>query len=41
MKHKLVHYKVKPEAVTENRRLVEGVFAALRARAPEDVSAQQ
>jgi hypothetical protein len=26
MKHKLVHYKVKPEAVTENRRLVEAVL---------------
>src|SRR4029450_7708443 len=38
MKHKLVRYKVKPEAVAENRHLVEAVFEALQARAPEDVS---
>jgi len=38
MKHKLVRYKVRPEAVAENRRLIEGVFEALQATAPEDVS---
>ena len=38
MKHKLVRYKVKPEAVAENRRLTEGVFKALQATAPDDVS---
>ena len=38
MKHRLVRCKEKPEAVAENRRLVEAVFEALRARAPEDVS---
>jgi hypothetical protein len=38
MKHKLVRYKVKPEAATENRRLIEAVFDALRAQAPEDIS---
>ena len=38
MKHKLVRYKAKPDAVAENRRLIEAVFEALHARAPEDVS---
>ena len=38
MKHRLVRYKAKPEAVAENRRLVEAVFEALRATASEDVS---
>jgi len=36
MKHKLVRYKVKPDAVAENRRLVEAVFEALQAQSPED-----
>jgi len=38
MQQRLVRCKEKPEAVAENRRLVEAVFEALRARAPEDVS---
>jgi hypothetical protein len=38
MKHKLVRYKVKPEAAAENRRLVEAVFDALQAQSPEDIS---
>jgi hypothetical protein len=38
MKHTLVRYRVKPEAVEANRRLIEAVFKALQARAPEDVS---
>ena len=38
MKHMLVRYKAKPEAVAENRRLIEGVFEALHARAPKDIS---
>jgi RNA polymerase sigma-70 factor, ECF subfamily len=38
MKHKLVRYKVKPEAAAENRRLIETVFGALQARSPEDIS---
>jgi len=36
MKHKLVRYKVKPEAAAENRRLVEAVFEALQAESPKD-----
>jgi hypothetical protein len=36
MKHKLVRYKVKPEAAAENRRLIEAVFDALKARSPKD-----
>jgi len=31
MKHKLVRYRVKPEAAAENVRLVEAVFDALQA----------
>jgi hypothetical protein len=38
MKHPFVRYKAKPKAVAENRRLVEVVFEALHANAPEDVS---
>jgi hypothetical protein len=38
MKRKLVRYKAKPEAVAENRRLIQAVLEQLRARAPEDVS---
>jgi hypothetical protein len=38
MKHLLVRYKVKPEALAEHRRLIEAVFEALQARGPEDVS---
>jgi hypothetical protein len=38
MKHKLVRYKAKPEAVAENRRLIDAVFEALHAKAPEGVS---
>jgi len=38
MKHRLVLYKVKPEAVAENRRLIEAVFKELPARAPEGLS---
>jgi hypothetical protein len=37
MKHLLVRYKVKPEAVDENRRLIEAVYDALNAQAPQDV----
>src|SRR5262249_39602820 len=37
MKHRLVLYKVKPEAVAENRRLIEAVFQKLPARAPGGV----
>jgi len=38
MKRKLVRYKAKPEAVAENRRLIEAVFEQLQAMAPESVS---
>src|SRR5215471_10345266 len=38
MKRKLVRYKAKPEAVAENRRLIEAVFEQLEAMAPESVS---
>jgi hypothetical protein len=38
MKHLLVRYRPKPEAVAENRRLVEAVIEALHAKAPQDVS---
>jgi hypothetical protein len=38
MKHKLVRYRVKPEAAAENRRLVEAVLDALMVQAPERVS---
>jgi len=37
MKHKLVRYKVKPEALAEHRRLIKGVFGALLDQSPEDV----
>ena len=38
MKHMMVRYKAKPEAVAENRRLIEAVFEALHAKALEGVS---
>lgn len=34
---KLVQYRVKPEKVEENQRLVEAVFSELAARAPAEV----
>ncbi|MDE5441435.1 hypothetical protein GWG65_08215 [Bradyrhizobium sp. CSA207] len=34
---KLVQYRVKPEKVEENQRLIVGVFRELAARAPKDV----
>jgi hypothetical protein len=38
MKHKLVRYRVKPEAVAENRRLVEQVLDSLVTQSPEGIS---
>ncbi len=37
MKRRLIRYKVKPEAVSQNRALVEAVFKELRLKAPDDV----
>jgi hypothetical protein len=37
MKQIVVHYKVRPEAAPENQRLIENVFAELRAKSPEGV----
>lgn len=37
MKHLMVRYKVKAEVVDENRRLVEAVYEALNAQAPQDI----
>jgi hypothetical protein len=37
MKHLMVRYKVKPEAVDENRRLIEAVYEALNAQGPQDI----
>jgi|SRR5690349_4506635 hypothetical protein len=34
---KLVQYRVKPEKIEENQRLIEAVFRELAARAPADV----
>jgi hypothetical protein len=36
MKHLLVRYKTKPDSTAENRRLIETVFEALKARSPKD-----
>jgi hypothetical protein len=37
MKRTLIRYKTKPEAVQENQRLIESVFAELRAKVPEGI----
>ncbi len=37
MKRMLVRYRTKPERAEENQRLIEGVFAELRARSPDGV----
>ncbi len=37
MSQKLVRYRVKPEKIEENQRLVEGVFRELHAKSPADV----
>jgi hypothetical protein len=37
MKRLVVRYKIKPEQVEENARLIENVFAELRTKAPDDV----
>jgi hypothetical protein len=37
MKYTVVRYKTKPENAAENTRLIEGVFAELRATAPNGV----
>jgi hypothetical protein len=37
MKHTIVRYKTKPEATAENRRLIESVFEALHAAAPDGI----
>jgi hypothetical protein len=37
MKHTIVRYQTKPEATAENRRLIEGVFEALHAAAPDGI----
>jgi len=36
MSKKLVRYRVKPEKIEENQRLVEGVFRELHAKSPAD-----
>jgi hypothetical protein len=38
MKHLLVRYKVKQEALSEHRSLIEAAFDALQDQAPEDIS---
>ena len=37
MKRMLVRYKTKPESADENQRLIENVFAELRAKVPAGV----
>jgi predicted SnoaL-like aldol condensation-catalyzing enzyme len=37
MKRALVRYQTKPEQVQENQRLIEAVFAELRAKSPDGV----
>ena len=37
MKQLVVRYKVRPDAAQENQRLIENVFAELRAKSPEGV----
>jgi hypothetical protein len=37
MSKKLVRYRVKPEKIEENQRLIEGVFRELHAKSPADV----
>ena len=37
MSKKLVRYRVKPEKIEENQRLIEGVFRELHAKSPSDV----
>jgi hypothetical protein len=37
MKRTLVQYRTKPEAVGENERLIQAVFAELRTRAPKGI----
>jgi hypothetical protein len=37
MTHRLIRYRVRPDAIEENQRLVESVFAELRARGPENI----
>ncbi len=37
MSQKLVRYRVKPEKIEENQRLIEGVFRELHAKSPKDV----
>jgi hypothetical protein len=37
MNHRLVRYRVKPEALSEHRSLIGAVFDALQERAPEDI----
>jgi hypothetical protein len=37
MRHTMVRYKTKPEAVEENARLIQAVFQELRARSPAGV----
>ena len=38
MSKKLVRYRVKPEKIEENQRLIEGVFRELHAKSPADTS---
>jgi hypothetical protein len=37
MKRTLIRYKTRPEATGQNQRLIEGVFAELKAKSPEGV----
>src|ERR1700683_1976108 len=37
MSKRLVRYRVKPEKIEENQRLIEGVFRELHAKSPADV----
>jgi hypothetical protein len=37
MPHKLIRYRIKPEKIEENQRLIEGVFGELHAKSPAHV----
>jgi hypothetical protein len=37
MPHRLIRYRVKPEKVEENQKLIEGVFRELQAKSPGEV----
>jgi hypothetical protein len=37
MPHKVIRYRIKPEKIEENQRLIEGVFRELHAKSPANV----